>query len=424
MIKSRPRDHIVVTLVAILLGVTMLAGCELPTPRQTDESQIRFDFSLPEGWQVINADYAGQVQRADTDGDNEEEWIIHYSFDQPGSEAFAPVGVVIYDIAHREPKLPIIYPYHLRAPGWGYLGEQASGVSVEVSDVVSHIRIDETNIYSATNEVVVRSTDAGGGRRRVSIFQWRYRRQPELAGRVDPHEVLVVPGQPLASGEWYECIGRFEGTLDVVVKQNEVVVRDQIEDRSQLARLFVYHPSGQAGGYLDRNQELVSPAAVCLSLASGVPTQVSRSPYPEKVVMAFLSGYRQEPDDGHDLLSDQAASRWRNDPALAAVSGGGTIDSGLCVKLVSYNPQSVVESEIESFALAEQQEITDYQVRAQPEIKTQATLVATPTVVPIRARIVTSIAVAGQKDPITIEWRLIQQANRWQIDDIIPGSNP
>lgn len=421
MIKSRPRYPIVMVLAALLAAA--LPGCRLT--KQTNVSQVSFDFVLPEGWEVINAEYGGRVARMDTDGDNENEWVILYSFDEPGNQAFAPVGCAIYDTVRREPKLPIIYPYQLQAPGWDYLGERGGGVSVSVNDVVTNIRVDEQDIQWAVNEVIVHGTDVRGGVKRVSIFQWRYRHKPELLDRVEPHEVLIVPGQPIASGEWYECIGRFEGTLDVSVGVNEVTVRDQVRDRSQLARVFVYHASGGAGGYLDRNQELISPTTVCLDLAADVPVDVAQSPYPEKVVLAFLKSYGVTPSQGQNLLTDEAEFRWSSDPTLRALfPPAAPLVPGLCVKAVSYNPQAVIESEVGSFAVAEEQKITDYQVRAQPEIETQATLSTTPIVVPIRARVVTAVVTTPGKEPVAIEWRLIQQGKTWQIEDIIVGSNP
>jgi hypothetical protein len=393
----------------ILLGLLVstmgfLSGCE---ERQENRDQLSFQSVLPEGWQVVNKDRAGRVSRADTDGDQEEEWILLYSFDTPGNTAFTPIGGAIYHTVRREPRLPIIYPYHLQAPGWSYLGEGIGRVTVRVEDMVTHIEPDDTypaDTYFAPQEVIVESRDVDGRITRAAIFQWRNTVPPgEHRKRIDPQEWLVIPGHmPERNSQWYHCIGVFDGTLRVEVGQNQVAVWERLNDRSQIARVNTYKLSGTAAhpnppnGYLDPNHQLIVPDSSCLGLGFGLPPDVSQSPYPEKIVMAFHEKFLSEENSYGDGFLTPSASKKRASDAnwrLFAPQSRPLLQAP-CIKEIRYDPPAETSSKASSFGGAEGSE--------PPQITAQ----------------VTTVVEYQPGKPKQVVWLLVQEENTWKINDV------
>jgi hypothetical protein len=403
---SRHRSHLYRVPLIILLwsALGLLSGCVFG--RQT-EPPVRFEFAAPDGWKVINVDKNGNVTRLDTDGDGDQDWIILYSFDDPGNAAFAPIRCAIYQSVQREPRLPIIYPYHLQAPGWTYLGEGAGRVSVRVADVVTNIQPDETYPQGtdfATKEVVVENKGPDGQVLRASIFQWRNTVPPEYRNRAEPQEYIFVPSEPPpANSQWYQCIGLFEATVRVQIEANQVTVLDRMNDRSQLARVNVYEPVAGTGGYLYGGQDLVPPASSCVDFAFGVPSDVVQSPYPEKIVIAFQKQFQSaESNYGDAYLAASARQARNSDPAwhLFATDGDVTVES-VCLKQVRYG--SELEAEVLSF---------------RGPLDEEATPIAP---VPITTQVETSAEyhLSGQPvQTVRILWQLVQQDNQWKIEKI------
>lgn len=389
---------------------SLLPGCVL---LRRAENAVRFQFAAPEGWRIINVDDAGNVTQLDTDGDGDQDWVILYSFDDPGNAAFAPVRCAIYQSVQREPRLPIIYPYHLQAPGWTYLGEGADRVSVRVADIVTGIQPDETypeGTDFATNEVIVENKSPTGQVTRVSIFQWRNTVPPEYRSHVDPQEYIFAPSKPPpANSQWYQCIGLFEGTVEVRPEANQVTVVDRLNDRSQLARVNVYKPNAGAGGYLYGGQDLVPPVSSCVDFAFGLPSDVAQSPYPEKIVLAFHRQFQStESSYGAAYLTETARQARNGDPAWGLfATGRGLVIERICLKRLRYG--SDLEAEV---------------LTAIPPLGDQPTP-ETPTPMTTQVETWAEYHIAGQPmEPTRIRWELVKQDNRWKISGILASESP
>ncbi|MBN1641839.1 MAG: hypothetical protein JXA09_11450 [Anaerolineae bacterium] len=403
--------HCILLATALLSLLWFTSGCEL---MPAAEQEISFQFALPQGWQVVNASEVGEVPRLDTDGDGDQEWVLLYSFDASGDDAFAPIRCAIYQAVDREPRLPIIYPYHLQAPGWTYLGEGAERVSVRVDDVVQNIQPDDNYADGASfaqNEVIVENRaisedkDTPGPVIRVSIFQWRNTVPEEFRERTDPREHIVIPGQPPGfNSQWYQCIGFFEGTVQVEVEKDQVTVTDRLNDRSQLARINVYRPSAGADGYLYNAQRLVEPASSCIGFAFALPEDVVQSPYPEKIVVAFHQAFRNAVGDyGAAYLTENAQTARGKKPAwdLFAKLRQPAVED-VCIKTLRYG--SELEAEIRSFNTSLSAQVTGGQP---PPITTQVETVA-------------QYQIPGQGvQQRRVVWQLVQEGNEWKIEDIL-----
>jgi hypothetical protein len=391
--------------VALFLSfAVLLAGCGRPLQRPRTDLDLR--ITLPPTWEVDRTD------QLDTDGDGELEWVICYTFDVPGNKDFVPIRCAIYDIARREPKLPVIYPYHLQAPGWTYLGEGSGNVSVMLENVVTQA---QQSSDPEALEVIVTNEDADEFVNRVSIFRWRDSIPEALRKRTDPHEVLIVPSQPPSDGEWYECLGMFESTLQISVQVDQVTVIDRTwedrntTDRSQLARVNVYRPDSRLGGYLDESHNLVPPTSTCIDFAHGMPADVADSPYPEKVVMAFQKTFMVEPDYGNNLLTPSARNI-RQSPTSGSSWDyfSGTIAEA-CVQIVSYGPSAETAAETTAFNAAE--------FKIQSIIRAQVETLAVHEI-------------TGQNPPQEVKatWSLIReeqeqgQQGRWKIESVTVNS--
>jgi hypothetical protein len=333
VIRPLPTASKLAMVTLLICGIFVLPGCG----REEARKEVDFNFALPASWQIVN------ISRLDTNDDQENEWVILYTFDMPGIKTFSPIRCAIYHIARREPKLPIIYPYHLQAPSWTYLGEGGDRTGVQVEDVVTTIQLDPSRIYASPHEIVVRSKDADGFVTRASIFQWRDNVQNKL---IDPREVIVVGTDSLESGQWYQCVGFFEGS-SIAIEQDKVTVQSRTNDRSQFAQIKIYKPTSGPGGYLDENDQLVSPVSSCLDFAYGMPDNLLQSPYPEKIVMAFHKQYTDAARNYGEAFLTQDAQEQRKKSADWDIFGRDT--SGACVTQISYNPESETQSEIQVF---------------------------------------------------------------------------
>jgi hypothetical protein len=222
----------------------------------------------------------------------------------------------------------------------------------------------------------------------------------------------------------------FESTLQVQVTLDQVTVIDRVwedrvaADRSQLGRKRIYRPDARLGGYLDENQQLVQPIATCIDFAYGMPPDLTDSPYPEKIVMAFQKTFAQGPDNGSTLLTPGARERRKRDPAWRFFDPQNTT---VCVQLISYGPPDETDAEITSYGVADAQRVTDLQAQAQPEIQTQATQQAAPQTYPIMAQVDTWAVheiPGGQPQTVKVRWTLMreemqeEEQGKWKIDDV------
>ncbi len=378
---NRSALYKMILLTLVIGSALILSGCD-----QREESKdLDFRFAMPASWQVV------RVLRLDTNEDGDNEWVILYSFDEPGKRDFVPIRCAVYHLFRRDPKLPVIYPYHLQAPGWTYLGEGESRTAVKMGDFITKVALDDTyppETRFAKNELLIQSTDGDGFVNRVSIFQWRDSSTKEFQ---DPNEILILPHEPKGRGQWYQCLGLFEGSLKVEVETDQVKVWERTNDRSQFAMVNTYKPTGGPGGYLDENDQTVPPVSSCIDFAFGVPQDVAQSPYPEKVVMAFLKEFTVKPDYGSRFLTDAARQRRKGKGAWHEFANHS---QQVCVKVVSYGPGNETRADMQAFSQGHGVIATTVQTLSEHRIQGKA------------------------PRQVNVEWRLIKEDNTWKIDDV------
>lgn len=241
------------------MAVLMLSACrarDLVVNRARDlvvrDEIVDLKDILPDTLQAVH------VQRL-TPGDSaEQEWLVLYRYDL--TDRFSPIAGVVYRAGRggiNQP--PIIFPYPLRLPDRDYLG--AGAVLVRQADVIK--------VWPG-QELVVENRNADGVVTEASIFRW-HDSHPTETWR-DPEDE-----------RYYECMGFFRTDGGVEVREDEVVVKRLVGDRSQLARYFNYRPD-ERGSYLNVDGQ---PRSVWIDFAFGQSGQVLDSPYPEKIVLAF-----------------------------------------------------------------------------------------------------------------------------------------
>jgi hypothetical protein len=392
----------------LLVSVLLVTGCS----RYENRKELDFRGALPETWDIDD------VIRHDTDGDGENEWVILYAYDHTGDKDYAPIRGAIYDIARREPKLPIIYPYHLQAPGWTFLGEGMGKVSIRLEDAVT---VAPKEIPGSALEIVVESRGLNDRVNRVSIYRWRDNVSPELRKRTDPHEILHVPGQAPATGEWYECLGMFSGTLEVLREPDRVTTIDLFNDRSQFALVREYSAKAALNGFMDSSYQLAEPDSACIGFAHDITPELAKSPYPEKIVMAYQETFNRDPDFGTNYLTQEAqksartANPWR-------IFGPST--QNVCVKQISYGPADETESEIKSFGAANEEAVTDIQIRENPDLTPQPSQEAKEITAQVKTTATYKLAGKNEPQTVRIEWNLVREPEStgeqqvWRIDSI------
>ncbi|HET89138.1 MAG TPA: tetratricopeptide repeat protein [Chloroflexi bacterium] len=196
-----------------------------------------------------------QTYRLDTDRDGDDEWIVLYRFDlsSEGEGYREPIGGVVYRTKDGESS--ILTPHELRPYDGDYLCECDCLVSME--NVLSGL---------AGSELVVRDR-CNGDIVRLSIFYW------------EPSEERYLPK------------GHFSGSR-VEIGLNNVTVIQRLPHRAQLALRQVYEPRDN-GTYYQPGElgVLVMSEQYELTFYGAEPQDVTRSPYPEKVVLAFYHHY-------------------------------------------------------------------------------------------------------------------------------------
>lgn len=221
----------------------------------------------------------GMVQRADTDGDNFNEWLVFYQFDKQSG----PVEGIVYDNDRGNP--PIIFPYALRAPDRNYLGQDSAALSVEVKEVAKD--------QNGPNNQNIPELVVNGGRE-LTIFRFKKNSESWESPQDNPPR--------------YNPIGFFHGSggvnlfLDDETKQYQVQVIDlNSYERSQLAVRSIYglqyDPQTNAETFLDPTHpmgstnmpQLAPPLMSTIDLFPSPPQDVFNTPYPEKVVLAFYA---------------------------------------------------------------------------------------------------------------------------------------
>ena len=237
----------VLTAVLITAVLVVVAGVLYFQPWK--EAQVLPPVKLPENWEHVRA------YRLDVNRDDDQEWIVLYRFDLPAEteQGGSPIAGVVYQLD--DSNSPVLTPYELHPPGGDYLCECECIAVME--NVLSGLPGSELVVRDRCNDEVSRLT----------IFYW------------EPNE------------ERYLSKGHFSGSR-IKVELNNVTVDQRLPQRAQLALRLVYHPDDNETYYgLFDQGILVMPEKYELTCYQAEPKDVMRSPYPEKVVLAFYNHY-------------------------------------------------------------------------------------------------------------------------------------
>lgn len=320
------------------LFLCLLVACESNTP-------MYFSDTLPDHWQHVSTDCF------DTNNDGDQEWVVLYRFDQAvGTEANSgPVRAIVYQSDDIQP--PNFLAYELLTPDSDYLCECKCTPTME--DVLSGLEGSELVIRDTCNK----KTTA------LTIFHW------DLAGNR------------------YWPAGHFHGhQVEVALDEVRREERD-LSSRAQLATCATYYPRDNWTYYqYDDQNVLVTPTKQELVFCSGEPEDVTLSPYPEKIVLAFYNHYT----DTAKASGYFAEGAWE---------GLGQCDASLCG---CAGPRSEI-THVRVTGLQLEWEAINKDRSLGPD---QATVGAT----------VVCEHPGGMSDGETpVQWYLIRMGDRWQI---------
>ena len=235
------------TAALITVALVVVAGALYFQPWR--ETQLLPPVELPENWEHV------RTYRLDTNRDNNQEWVVLYRFDLPAEteQDGGPIAGLVYQPDDSNPST--LTPYELRPQGGGYLCECECIVTME--NVLSGLQGSELVVRDRCNDETTR----------LAIFYW------------EPNEEEYLPK------------GYFNGSR-IKVELDKVTVDQRLPHRAQLALRQVYHPDDNETYYgpFDRGI-LVMPEKYELTCYQAEPKDVKRSPYPEKVVLAFYNHY-------------------------------------------------------------------------------------------------------------------------------------
>lgn len=383
-----------VTVVAVAM-VTIFPAC---TP---EDKRLDLESILPAGWKP----YA--TYRLDTNADNQKDWVILYTYDRQAKDAFTPVGGVVYHVFSfvNQDKPPVVYPYPLVVPGWSHLGEGKS--SIELKEVLKD---------SPGPELIYRGVNSDGLLTRLALFTWKNNA---------PSPVLPPEADPI-TGQWYHCLGKFSTDARIALENDRVTVWERVDARSQLALRQTYLP--QNGSYLEGN-DLRAPAQTCIDFAFGQPQDVARSPYPEKILMAFLT----------NLKNDQVISQFMTQAAMNALRNrqGDWAKitpwpraslTDICVKELRYAPDQEIAVQQQMVIQAEKTREAQRILAATPDVcrncpQPECTCPPTPTVEPMTEPVVVKSRVEytliDQVQTVYAEFQLVKVNNIWRINHVI-----
>jgi hypothetical protein len=245
-------------LLPLVVLLCLPLGCEPPErDKSTTSSQAIFsgsrclDFNeiLPDEWQYL------RNYRLDTNHDNRNEWVVLYRFDllNEGGETTGPISAAVYQLDGNKP--PSIVAHQLQPQGRDYLCECECKPTLE--NILSGWDGDELVFYDQCGDQISRLT----------IFHW------------DENDAKYV------------TMGHFCGTC-IEVALDEVTVREPMQDRAQLSECKTYRAWDNRTYYQPgSNGVQVVPEREEIIFSKGEPEDVLRSPYPEKVVLAFYQNY-------------------------------------------------------------------------------------------------------------------------------------
>lgn len=225
----------------------LLASLLIPSfacQQSADQPKSTFAEILPEGTQLL------YNSRLDTDQDGQDEWVVFYRFDpiiDDEGRSSGPIAVAVYR-AEGSPQRDL-HAYPLTPREESYLCE--CNCTARMDDVLSK---------SPGAELII-SDNCGGNTTRATIFSW------------DP------------AGE-YLARGHFRGQR-VTIQKDVTFVDVRMPDRAQIAVRSTYEASG--GTYY--SSDCSTPESQEFILYPKECQDVTLSPYPDKIVLAFYHHY-------------------------------------------------------------------------------------------------------------------------------------
>jgi hypothetical protein len=253
--------------------------------RLADDRLVDFYTLVPDTYHVTD------VQRKDTDGDGEDEWVVFYQFDL--GDGRSPYAGVVYDNDRGDP--PVLFPYHLTPPDRNYLSEEEVTLDLQDARMLSEPADNparELVIYGMAGGVV---TDLTVFRHVRNSFEWEPPRDD----------------QPR-----YQAVGAFRGNGGVSLdpETRRVTVINRALDRSQLAVEAVYALDEIRSTYMSASdpKQLNSPISQRVTFAFGMPEDILDTPYPEKIVLGFydLLGQSHPAVPQRDFLTGEALAEF------------------------------------------------------------------------------------------------------------------
>jgi hypothetical protein len=226
----------------------LLASLLIPSfacQQSAEQPKSTFAEILPKGTQLL------YDSRLDIDQDGQDEWIVFYRFDtviDDGGQPSGPIAVAVYRAEGSPQKDLHAYPLTPREDS--YLCE--CNCTARMDDILSE---------SPGAELII-SDNCGGNTTRATIFSW----EPD--------------------GEEYLAQGHFHGHR-VTIQKDMTFVDVRMPDRAQVAVRSTYEASG--GTYY--NSDYSIPESQEFILYPKECQDVTLSPYPEKVVLAFYHHY-------------------------------------------------------------------------------------------------------------------------------------
>ncbi|MCX7680913.1 MAG: tetratricopeptide repeat protein [Anaerolineae bacterium] len=318
-------------MLAILVIMALAAGAWYIRPWKGS-----LPVSLPDHWKLVH------TYRLDTDSDGHEEWVVLYRFDlsEGSGEEGKPIGGIVY---RTENSGTVLVGYELWPREGEYLCECECLVAME--ELLSGL---------AGPELVVRDR-CDGRTTRLSLFSWD------------------------ATRKEYVPRGHFVGSR-VEAGRDEVTVEQRLPHRAQLALRQFYRPlEGRTYYQPGELGVLVMPEKYELAFYHEEPADVLRSPYPEKVVLAFYNHYGDEAWV-EKLFTPQGWAR---------VAGCST---GLCgCSLSSDEGTRVRVTDLRAREHTAEQAVFDFSVVCEPDGR-------------------------EPEDEATVRWYLVRQDGRWYLD--------
>ncbi len=287
---------------------------------QTDNKMVDFYALLPERYRVQSVEYM------DTDGDEQEEWVVFYQFDL--ADGRSPYAGAIYDFDRGTP--PILFPYQLLPPDRDYLSDGTVHLARQEIVNLGETGADpiyELFVYGEAGDI---NTDLTVFRYIPNTFEWE---EP----RDDPRR--------------YQPIGVFRGDGGVIYDPvtKHVTTINRVYDRSQMAVETVYALDDGRGTYMSVSdpKHPGAPISQKVTFSFGMPGDILDTPYPEKIVLGFYESLGLPQSQSHpsarEFLTGAALIEYDRDNLefFGFGGGGGKLSDISQVKVteLQYAPQ-------------------------------------------------------------------------------------